>query len=63
MKFFMRLWFQFLMHMHFFKKKHLRANHATFVTKEFQKAFMKRARIRNIYLKKQTETTKAAYNY
>ena len=32
----------------FLKKKHLRAYHATFVTKEFQK---------------QTETTKAAYNY
>ena len=45
------------------KRKHLRVNHTTFVTKEFQKAFMKRARIRSIYLKKQTETTKAAYNY
>ena len=28
------------------KKKHLRANHASFVTKEFRKAVMKRARLR-----------------
>ena len=45
------------------KKKHLRANHAPFVTKEFRKAVMKRARLRNAYLKKRAETTKAAYNY
>ena len=45
------------------KKKHLRVNHATFVTKEFQKAVMKRARLRNASLKKRTEATKAAYNY
>ena len=34
------------------KKKHLRANHASFVTREFRKAVMKRARLRNVYLKK-----------
>ena len=45
------------------KKKHVRANHATFVTKEFRKAVIKRARLRNVYLKKRTEATKAAYNY
>ena len=45
------------------KKKHLKANHASFVTKEFRKAVMKRARLRNVYLKKRTEATKAAYNY
>ena len=45
------------------KKKHLGANHASFVTKEFRKAVMKRARLRNVYLKKQTGATKAAYNY
>ena len=45
------------------KKKHLRANHASFLTKEFRKAVMKRARLRNVYLKKRTEATKAAYNY
>ena len=33
------------------KKKHLRANHASFVTKEFRKAVMKKARLRNVYLK------------
>ena len=30
------------------KKKHLRANHASFVTKEFRKAVMKKARLRNV---------------
>ena len=45
------------------KKKHLRANHASFVTKEFQKVVMKRAKLRNVYLKKRTEATKAAYIY
>ena len=45
------------------KKKHLRANHASFVTKEFRKAVMKIARLRHVYLKKRTEATKAAYNY
>ena len=34
------------------KKKHLRANHASFVTREFRKAVMKRARLRKVYLKK-----------
>ena len=33
------------------KKKHFGANHATFVTREFRKAIMKRARLRNTYLK------------
>ena len=45
------------------KKKHLRTNHATFVTAEFRKAVMKRARLRNVHLKKRTEATKAAYKY
>ena len=45
------------------KKKRPRANHATFASKEFRKAVMKRARLRNPYLKKRTEATKAAYNY
>ena len=45
------------------KKKHLGANHASFVTKEFWKAVMKRARLRNVCLKKRTEATKAVYNY
>ena len=40
------------------KKKHLRANHASFVAKEFRKAVMKRARIRNAYLEKRTGATK-----
>ena len=33
------------------KKKYLRANHASFGTKELGKAITKRARFRNIYLK------------
>ena len=45
------------------KKKHLRANHASFEAREFRKAVMKRARLRNVYLKKRTEATKAAGNY
>ena len=45
------------------KKKHLRANQASFVTKESRKAVMKRARLRNIYFKKRTEATKAAFSY
>ena len=40
------------------KKKHLRANHATFVTKELQKSKAKKC-----LLKKQTEATQASYNY
>ena len=32
------------------KKKHFGANHANFVTREFRKAIMKRARLRNAYL-------------
>ena len=33
------------------KKKHLRANHAIFVTKELRKAIMQRKKLRNISLK------------
>ena len=45
------------------KTKHLGANNATSLTKEFEKAVIKRARLRNSYLKIQTEATKAFYNY
>ena len=34
------------------KKQHLRANYPSFVTKEFRKSFMKRVRLRNVFLKK-----------
>ena len=44
------------------KKKYLRANHASFVTKELRKAIMQRIRLRNIYLKQRTEATKFAHN-
>ena len=33
------------------------------MTKEFRKAVLKRARLRNVYLKKRTGASKAAYNY
>ena len=33
------------------KKKHLRANHATFVAREFRKAVMKRARLKSLLKK------------
>ena len=44
------------------KEKYLRANHASFVTKELRKGIMERTRLRNIYLKQRTETIKVAYN-
>ena len=40
------------------KEKHLRANHASFVTSEFRKAAMKRARLRNVYLKSELKQLK-----
>ena len=40
------------------KKKHLRANHAIFVTKEFRKVVMRRARLRNAYLKNELKQLK-----
>ena len=44
------------------KKKYLRANHASFVTKELRKVIMKRTRLKNIYLKQRTEATKVAHS-
>ena len=51
MKIFMRLCFNAqILNAHApLKKKYLRANHASFVTKEFLKLVMKRARLRNNY--------------
>ena len=40
------------------KKKHVRANGASFVTKEFRKAVMKRAKLRNVYLKNELKQLK-----
>ena len=40
------------------KKEHLRPNHPTFVTKEFRKAVMKKARLRNVYLKNELKQLK-----
>ena len=40
------------------KKKHVKANHPSLVTKEFRKAVMKRARLRKIYLKNEKEQLK-----
>ena len=44
------------------RKKYLRANHVSFVTKELRKVIMQRTGLRNIYFKQRTETTKVAYN-
>ena len=44
------------------KKKHLRANHSRFVSKELNKAIMQILRLRKEYLKDKTRTTKIAYN-
>ena len=40
------------------KKKYVKANHASLVTKEFRKAVMKRARLRNVYVKNEQEQLK-----
>ena len=56
MKFFMRLLSILKAHAPY-EKKHLRANHVTFVSEEFYKTVRKRARLRNVYLKKRTKAT------
>ena len=43
------------------KKKHLRANHAIFVTKELRKAIMQRKKLRNISLKQRIKKSKRSY--
>ena len=43
------------------KQKYIRANHSNFVTKELQKAIMKRSRLRNYFLRKRDELSKSAY--
>ena len=40
--------------------KHLRANQATYVTKECRNTVVNRLRLRNAYLKRRTEAIKAA---
>ena len=40
------------------KKKYIRANEASFMSKELHKAFVKRLRLRNIFLKYRTDTNK-----
>ena len=44
------------------KKKYLRANQGEFMTKELNKAFMTRSRLRNNYLKEKSADTKIAYD-
>ena len=43
------------------KKKYLRANHATFVTKEVRKAIMIRSKLRNKSLKDKNEQSRNDY--
>ena len=40
------------------KKKYIRANEASFMSKELHKAIVKRLRLRNIFLKYRTDTNK-----
>ena len=44
-----------------YKKKYLRGNNMPFMNKSLARAHMKRSRLRNLYLKKKTETTRLAY--
>ena len=43
------------------KTKYVRANQNPFMTKELSKAFMKRSRLKNIYLRQKTDVSKLAY--
>ena len=43
------------------KQKHIRANNGGFVTKELRKEIMKRTRLRNNFLKKKDDFSKALY--
>ena len=43
------------------KKKYARGNNMPFMNKSLTKAHMKRSRLRNLYLKKKTDTSKTAY--
>ena len=42
------------------KKKHLRANHTNFVTKQLRKAVMKRSKLRNDFLKDRNDASQSA---
>ena len=44
------------------KKKYIRANHSSFVTKELSKAIMLRSKLRNQFLKTRTQEPKINYN-
>ena len=41
-----------------YKKKYLQGNNMPFMNKSLPRAHMKRSRLRNLYLKKKTETTR-----
>ena len=44
------------------KKKYSRGNNMPFINKTIKKAFMKRSRLRNIYLKNRSDNNKREYN-
>ena len=44
------------------KYKYLRGNHGKFVTKDLRKAIMKRSRLKNVYNKNKTDSSKTRYN-
>ena len=43
------------------KKKHLRANHASYVSKSMQKAIMRRSYLEIVYFRKRTDQSLRAY--
>ena len=47
--------------MHRQRKKYIRANHTSFVTKSLRKAIIVRSRLRNIFLKEKSLESKKAY--
>ena len=44
------------------KKKYLRANHSKFIKKELRKAIMYRTKLRNIFLRNKSESSRINYN-
>ena len=50
----------YLIAMSLTKKKYICANEAPFMSKELHKAIMKRSKLKNIFLKHQTDTNKKA---
>ena len=61
MTFFLRTFLKILDKYAPMKKKYLRANHATFMTKEVRKAIIKRSKLRNKFLQDKNEKSRNDY--